>query len=337
MPIISEDLKIFRSSVISDAAGNGGRMNAGAEVVSGVRNNILPNTTQAERTSGITRMRKVFCANRNDGDTALQYPYVYLLAETPAEDLAFLVLGDWRDTQADIDLTLGQAWRGGVGALSVALDPGDTTVVVEFESVADPRVHPNATEAPEGNRGLALMEGSTVEVVEWTSYAVVGDTVEYTLAAGVTGTFTTAAKVANVYAREEDVTPTVEDWTETADGDGEYDEAGSPLELHNVGTIDDDWTITFTSETAFEIAGLISGVVGTGNVSGDAAPINADTATPYFTLPAAGWSGTWAADDTVTFTTRPAAIPFWLVQHVPAATPSYSANETTIRFGGESA
>jgi len=335
MPIITDDLQIFKSLTVSDNASNGGRMNPSSQVTSGVRNNILPNTTQAERDAGITRYRKVFCANRNSDNLELQYPYVHMTSDTPADDAVFLVLGDFRNIQSDLNLSANVPWRGGVGDLETALSVSDTEIRVQFED-SDLRIYPNTTEAPAGNRKLWIGEGATEEMVTWSSYTVDSTVIVYTLTSGVINDYTTAAKVAHVYTQDEDIIPSSDDWTETSTL-GTYDETTYPLVLDNLGTIDDEWTLTFTSATAFNVEGLYTGSVGSGNISSLLSPINPGTSSPYFTLSNLGWGGTWASGNTVTFSTKPSAISFWVVQDVPANTPSFSNNEFTFRFGGESA
>jgi hypothetical protein len=336
MSIIANELQIFKSLIVSDNASNGGRMNPSSQVTSGVRNNILPNTTQAERDVGITRYRKIFCANRNSDDVELQYPYVHMISDTPAEDAVFFILGDFRDVQSDLDLTSDVDWRGGVGDLETALSETDTEIRVQFEDTDTLRIYPNTTEAPVGNRKLWIGEGATEEIVTWDSFTIESNVIVYSLSSGVVNDYTTAAKVAHIYSQDESIVPSSDDWIETSSS-GTYDESTYPLVLDNLGTIDDEWTITFTSSTAFDVEGLYTGDVGSGSTSSSLAPINSDTSTPYFTLPSAGWGGTWASGDTITFSTKPAAIPFWVVQYVPENTPSFSNNEFTFRFGGESA
>lgn len=117
----------------------------------------------------------------------------------------------------------------------------------------------------------------------------------------------------------EEVLCSVEDWTETTAA-GTYDETTYPPVLFNDGTVEDDWTITFTNASNFSVSGVHTGSVGTGSVSADLSPINPDTGQPYFTINNLGWGGTWAVGNTVTFTTHPAAVPILLENEVPTGT-----------------
>ena len=71
--------------------------------------------------------------------------------------------------------------------------------------------------------------------------------------------------------------------------------------------------------------------------SADYAPLNPATGTPYFTIKAIAWAGTFQTNDTVTFVTQPAAIPIWYRRQVPAATFSLANDFTSLAIHGESA
>jgi hypothetical protein len=85
------------------------------------------------------------------------------------------------------------------------------------------------------------------------------------------------------------------------------------------GVVSDTWTVIFTGATAGSITGKNTGWVHTfAAVNATIAPDNGGT--PYFSLPANFFSGTWANKDSYTFTT---------VQQTPANT-AYADNH-----GGE--
>jgi hypothetical protein len=127
-----------------------------------------------------------------------------------------------------------------------------------------------------------------------------------------------------------------DNWVETAAVDGTYDETTYPLTLDNIGTIEQTWTLTFSSATEFEVVGDVVGSIGTGDTSTDFIPINEDWTKPYFTLDAYGWADTWQANDTVVFQTHPAAVPFWLAQHVPVScAPLPAGAKNTTKWAGE--
>ena len=94
----------------------------------------------------------------------------------------------------------------------------------------------------------------------------------------------------------------------------------------NQGTVEDDWTITFTSATEFTCSGANEGSIGTGNITSSFSPINSNTGQPYFTIPPSAWGGAWAPGDNITFKTHPAAAPLWWKEVVPAGIGPYSDN-----------
>jgi hypothetical protein len=112
---------------------------------------------------------------------------------------------------------------------------------------------------------------------------------------------------------------------------------GAQIGTDAIGTVEQSWTLTFTSATAFNITGDTLGSVGSGNVGSTTSPNNGQFSKPYFTLPPAVFSGTFASGDTVTFTTSPAAVPIWFRRNVPANTPSLSGNRFVVGCDGESA
>ncbi|MDY6903685.1 MAG: hypothetical protein SWH61_03275 [Thermodesulfobacteriota bacterium] len=118
----------------------------------------------------------------------------------------------------------------------------------------------------------------------------------------------------------DEVACTYDEWSESAAGDGTYDESTYPPSLYNDGTVEDDWTITFSSGSAFSCTGVKNGSVGSGSISANFSPNNPDTNQPYFTMDLSGWAGTWAAGDTVQFSTHPSALPLWLEEVVPVGT-----------------
>jgi hypothetical protein len=118
---------------------------------------------------------------------------------------------------------------------------------------------------------------------------------------------------------EDEVACSFDNWVETSSA-GTYDEDTYPLDLYNDGTVEETWTLTFSSGSAFTVTGAHYGSLGAGNITGDFEPLNPVTGQPYFTLASAGWGGTWANGDTVVFQTHPATVPLLLENFVPAGT-----------------
>ena len=122
-------------------------------------------------------------------------------------------------------------------------------------------------------------------------------------------------------------------------GGGSFDSATvGNLIAHNKGAVEESWTLTFTSTTTFTVSGNTVGTLASpGSVSADYAPLNPATGTPYFTIKAIAWAGTFQTNDTVIFATQPAAIPIWYRRQVPAGTFSLANDFTSLAIHGESA
>jgi len=83
-------LKFYRSTVWSDAAGNGTTINTGAEITTATSENIFPNITDAERQSGITKYKKVFF--RNENTDAYNNVKAWIETNTPSTDTAVTIV-----------------------------------------------------------------------------------------------------------------------------------------------------------------------------------------------------------------------------------------------------
>ncbi len=314
MSIQAEELQFYRSATVSDGSLNGGRMGS-ASIADSVKNNIFPDPTQSERESGLTRYRKVFVAVENADDLSLNNAYVHLT----------LLEGTQRDTQGE----LSNPREYGCGTLKTAVAAGAASFTLVLETAAD-----------------LIQSGDTVWIGDDSNEEYFSDVTVERTDTDVTVTLAADDQLANDYAADEssaaavfapgDLEPVLSDWTVSSDA-GTYDDENSPLELSNLGTVEDDWTITFTGSSAFDVAGTYTGDLASGSIGSDYAPGNADAGEPYFTLPMAGWSGSWASGDTITFSTQPAAAAFWLKQVVPAGAAANGAVTFGLRIAGESA
>jgi len=108
----------------------------------------------------------------------------------------------------------------------------------------------------------------------------------------------------NALVTWDELLPALYSWTESSSS-GTYDENTYPLLLFNDGTVQDTFTITFSSSTAFTCSGTATASLGVGSTLTDFSPINPDTGHPYFTLRSAGFAGSWTNGDTVVFRTGP--------------------------------
>lgn len=95
------------------------------------------------------------------------------------------------------------------------------------------------------------------------------------------------------------VDATVTEGTVISAGDGDTSGAGAlTIGATETDTTTESWTAVFSTSSAFDVFGSISGHVGAGTVSGGFTP-----ATAHFVIAADFFANTWAAEDTYTFTT----------------------------------
>jgi len=97
----------------------------------------------------------------------------------------------------------------------------------------------------------------------------------------------------------------------------QYNANAHPIELTNLGTIEQKWALIFTNSTTFNLVGEHVGQIVTGaSISVDLAPTNPATNDPYFTLRHAGFGSGWSAGNVLRFNTYQAAAPLWIIQSV---------------------
>ncbi len=327
MTILAAELKWLKSSVISNTSANGNKMGI-VEITDAVKNNLFPDTTQAERVAGVTRYRKAFAKVANDADETLFNSRIHVKNITVGQDHVVLFAGTQTDVQGDIT---GSERQYGSGALAGDVNAGDTSFVLTIEDTVLV-IFVNADK-------VWIGDGTNEEYHENVTIGKVGTAVTVTLAGGdqLQNSYTTAAGTMGSSVYEPgDIEGSFDSWVETSTA-GTYDEAGSPVEPDNLGAIEDTITLTFTSTTSYTAVATGAGSLGSGNISSDFAPVNADYSKPYFVLRAAGWGGTWAIGETVVFDLHPASEPIWYKQIVPAGSAAQSSNGYTMRVGGESA
>jgi hypothetical protein len=325
MPIVAGEILWKKPDEDSDASSNGGRL---TYVVSptDVANNEFPNLSQAELTAGLTRYRKRYLAIANNDDIQASAVELYMRKHSPADDSVTFFPGTQRDTQTDLT---GTERQYGAGQLATDVTAGGTTLVVNTEGVAldyfkdgDTILVSDKTSAtdPSNNRENATITGAP-------SYS--GDQATITITAGLTNSYLAANTVVSSIYNAGNVNATEDNYA-VVSAAGTYDDTTYPVTVDHVGTVEQTWTVTFTSATAFGVVGDTIGSVGSGVIGSDFTPVNADEGEKYFTILSAGWGGTWAASDTFSFQTHPCAVPVWFKQVVAAATAAFSSNNPVV-------
>lgn len=298
----------------------------------GVKNALFPDVTQAQRAAGLTRLRKIFFRAANAADERLLNAKIHFSQATAGEDCKTLFLGQWRDAQADI----ASPREYGVGLLAADVALGATSLTVALESASldifqtGDTIWIGAAGSVNGeyfDNVTCIKNGASVLIALPSGQALAN-----AYAAGLVAGLVYVASVLQLG----DLAPGFETANSSA-GDGGYDEVNYPPALNSLGAVEDTFIMTFTSPTNFSVAGLYAGALASGVIGADYAPLNSASGKPFFTLKAAGWVGAWAAGDTFTLTTHPAARPVWLRQVVPAGAAAISANTWELALLGEGA
>lgn len=336
MPILDNEILWRPAALLSDAtpAQNGGRM-AFAQLVSGVKNNLFPDVSQSERGAGSVKWRKAFIHINSAQDAALLNVRLFLDTLTPAGDFVVFQLGSATDTQ---DQIAGRPY--GIGTLFAPVAGGASQIQVICEHNAE-----YATLQP-------FRVGDLIRVSDRPSTGGAGNEEWVTLTGVAYGpdyaTLDFSPALVNDYAIQPTLVSTVYQqasvagaWSNLAftSAAGSFDSATvGNLVAHNKGAIEQAWTLTFTGQGDFNVSGNTVGALpAMGSTSADFAPVNPATGTPYFTIKAAGWSGTFQANENLHFDTHPAAIPIWYRRQVPPGTFSLANDFASLAIHGESA
>lgn len=116
---------------------------------------------------------------------------------------------------------------------------------------------------------------------------------------------------------------------------GQFNDTLYPLIVTNHGIIQERWRITFTTTTAFSVYGERSGLITSGDILNNLAPINPAIGVPYFTMDYRGWGTGWAAGNTIRFNTL-WHTSFWIARCVSAGEATGTADSVTLAFRGDS-
>lgn len=332
MPIIGTELKMYRSALVSDIAGTNGGVLSNSEIVSSVNNNIFPDVPQTERTTGSTKYRKVFFKNTNSADLALLNPRLFLDKYTQGDDAIYFIEATQTDLQSAIS---GTPKFYGAAKLDANVSSGAVNITVLIEDPTNQFLK-NGDLIRISNKADVNSAGFEEFIAISGAPSIVGSVVTIHLATALVNSYTAAdTRVANVLVPAGSLTPTVTATNVATVGNGDLTFAS--MVLGNLGTAYDQWTLTFSSSTAFSVQGVRQGSVGTGNTLTDLAPVNPASGTAFFTIPASAFTGAWAAGDTASFTTNPAAFPIFLKRIVPAGAGAISGNRFVVALDGETA
>jgi hypothetical protein len=330
--ITSAEIKWLRAALQSDttAAANGGRMTL-AEIASNVKNALFPDVSKAQREAGATHWRKVFVAVRNSVGTTLMDAKFSIEAGTPGDSYYLIYPSTQDDTQDEVT-----ARPYGYGTLADAALAEATSITVTSEvdySAMNPkpfqvgdliRIDARANVGVAGN-----FEYREIDAITYTA-----DEMAITLTAGLEYGYDAGVHVASVIEAG-DLSASVTEVGVT--GTVTYTAAGN-LTAVGLGVVYQAWTVTILNATTGEIKveGDTLGQIATGALGANLAPANPANGAPYFSLRSAGWGGTPANGDTLTFTTTPAAQGVWYKRVVPAGSASIASDPVWVCVEGES-
>ncbi len=132
MTISVSDIDFKKSEVVNSTTTNGGRKGQ-VSITSGARCNIFPRVTLSDRTSGVTRYRKIFWCNENADDDSANDVLNNLLYPSNGGDRYYFGVGSQIDTQSIIGGTTEPDWMG-CGQLQTALSGAETSIKLTMSS-----------------------------------------------------------------------------------------------------------------------------------------------------------------------------------------------------------
>ncbi|GAB6044020.1 hypothetical protein [Endothiovibrio diazotrophicus] len=119
---------------------------------------------------------------------------------------------------------------------------------------------------------------------------------------------------------------------------GTYNTGTYPIQVDNIGAIEQRWSVSFASASAVRVIGEDVGVIAEGlPITEDIAPINPVTGTPYFVIQKDGWGGGWGAGNALRFRTTSAQVPIWLVRTVTPGALSHRSDKIALQLRGNAA
>lgn len=340
MPILDTELVWRPSKLLSDStpAQNGGAINFTKSIVSGVKNNFMPDVSHTERLNGSVKWRKAFIHVASASLLALQNPRVFLDALSPGNDFHLLYAGTMLDTQ---DQVAGRPY--GLGTLQAQVVAGTSTFDILVEDIAQyTALQPfrvgdtiRIADRPSVGVGAGGEEFATLQTVVYQA-----DRVTLTVAQPLDNPYPLVGTIVSSIYTPADAIASFDTIQKTVVGSGNFSGA-TAVTVNNRGTTEQLWTLTFTSPTTYAVTGdTVNGgaVVANGLTSTDLSIANPEVAgSNYMTVKASAFSGVFQAGDTISFRTHLAAIPYWVRREVPVGSPSLANDFVSAAIQAESA
>lgn len=319
--MLDSDIKSYHAQEVSMVGTNGGRR-GDTQIISGVYNNVIPNISRADRLAGISLYRKIFTQAASTSLETLLSVLEWIDKPTLGEDHVVMFVGTPTDTQADLT---GSERKYGAAYLKTDIVGGASThtftVTVEHVSQA-------------GATDIIFKNGDSIRLTDMDHPTATTGSEEFLtisaepIVSGSDVTITVTESILNSYSVASgaraisiipfgDVKTFVTDFAVTSAGDGDYDIATYPILLDNDGTITDDLTLNFTDATHYTVVGVSGVNYGAGDTATDFTPMNTARGKKYFTIYAAGFSGSFAQNDTIVWKNHAADVQHWIRLTVP--------------------
>ena len=312
---------------------NGGRPSDNA-ITSNVEGNIWPSVTSAQRETGQTRCEKVFFKNRNAADDKGLDAWIALSLPNPSDEFEWIVPADQDALQSSLT---GAERKYSAGLLSADVAVGASTISIALD---------NAALADAWQDGDAIIiysnQGSPAATTGTKETNVIAKTpnlsnniLTITLKTPLTNAHTVAngACCCGVAQFAFDFAPRLDGVLQS--GTGRYDIDTYPIELGNLGTIRQKWTLTYLGSGLAELSGDTLGSLGSFSLTSDIAPINAVSGTAYLTIKAGGHGAAHVNGDTLVFDTYEAAMGVFWFKQTPAGAAAMGLTVPSLSCGCE--
>lgn len=329
MPIQSTEIQFRKSFIVNNDGSNGGRMGSN-KIVSGVKNNIFPDVPKSERDAGSTTYRKVYINIANLEGLDLKEAKIFMDKHTDGDDGVVFIPGTFTDTQADIIATAPRQY--GAGSISSDVTAGANSLAVTLDFIgADNFIAGDEIRVSDMD-GLDGAGNEEYHIIQAVSSDTVTATI--TLDGSLANDYLAGSVVSSVY-QAGDISKSVVNLSVNSTL-GEFDNVSYPIIPNAVGVVHESIVLSFTSPTAFNVTGDVSGSMGSGTIYNSFLPINQSNGAEYFKLDFLAFGGTFEAGDSVTFDTLPSALPIWYVREVPSGSAVIGSSGISLSIMGES-
>lgn len=323
--MLSAEIKRYKSRFVNNGSSNGERISS-VQIAPGIRNNLFPLVSTAERLAGKTDYKKQFIKFASPTNELVSIATLFLSAPTTLTDSkSYLFNATMRDQQGSIT---GTERKYATGLLHADILAGATSLVVDFETGM------GALNVIQAGDKLVMADDATIDFKTVASVVWTGDQAAITLTTGCDYDHLASNTFVGSCIEKTNVKADYSDFAITSTA-GVYDNATHPIELNSIGTDEETITLTKGAANAFTVLSDVRGVLPAGDITVDYAPNNPDFSVPLFMLRAAGWSGTWLAGDIISFKIHPCAIPVWQCYMVSAGATQTGTDVTDIRVIAE--